>query len=119
MAEAQSLHRQEIEKRVVSSNCRSQDRGPIFGFLLAAGVIAVGGYLVLHGKEVSGIVALVTALTAVVVPFIYGRRQQREELEEKRKELASAEDEQWEYSLPPKPQGKEIGAGSAQNRPES
>lgn len=107
MAESQSQHRQELEKRVVLSNCRSQDRGPIFGFLLAAGVIAIGGYLVLGGKEISGLVALVTALAAVVVPFIYGKRQQKEELEEKRSELRSGEEAS----------GKEIVAGSKKNRP--
>jgi hypothetical protein len=101
MAEGQSQHRQELEQRVVLSNCRSQDRGPILGFILAAGVIAIGGYLILHGKEVTGLVALVTALVAVVVPFIYGKRAQKEELEEKKAELVGpSEKEQWDYSAP-------------------
>lgn len=114
MAEEQSRHRQELEKRVVLSNCRSQDRGPLMGFILAAGTIAFGGYLILNGKEVSGLVAL------VVVPFIYGKVAQREELAEKRKELADGADEPWEYSgRPPRDRGKELGAGSAKNRPES
>ncbi|HEY3570066.1 MAG TPA: DUF2335 domain-containing protein [Thermoanaerobaculia bacterium] len=106
MAESQSQHRQELEKLVVLSNCRSQDRGPILGFLLAAGAIAVGGFLILHGKEVSGLVALTGALVAVVVPFLYGKRVQRKEreIEEKRREqLPSGQDDEWEYSHPPQP----------------
>lgn len=103
MAESQSQHRQELERLVVLSNCRSQDRGPILGFLLATGAIALGGFLILHGKEVSGLVALIGALVAVVVPFLYGKRVQQKELEEKRREqLPSVKDEEkWEYSLPP------------------
>src|SRR5436305_14406278 len=101
MAESQSKHRQELESRVVQSNCRSQDRGPVLGFVLALAVIALGGYLILHGKELSGLVALIGALTAVVIPFVYGKRAQRQELEEKRRALVPRADEKgWDYSLP-------------------
>jgi len=86
MAESQSQHRRELERRVVVSNCRSQDRGPILGFILAAGVIVIGGYLILQGKELTGLAALVAALAAIVVPFIYGKRAQKERLEAKRKD---------------------------------
>jgi uncharacterized membrane protein len=105
MAESQSQHRQELERLVVLSNCRSQDRGPILGFLLAAGAITLGGFLILHGKEVSGLVALIGALVAVVVPFLYGKRVQQKELEEKRREQIppTKDDDEWEWSLPPQP----------------
>jgi uncharacterized membrane protein len=93
MAELQSRHRQDLEKLVITSNCRAQDRGPIFGFTLAAGVIGLGAYLILQGKEVSGLVALVAALVAMVVPFVYGKREQRRELREKREDLLPGERE--------------------------
>lgn len=121
MAEEQGRHRQALEKQVVLSNCRSQDRGPVLGFILATMVIAIGGYLLFTGKEVAGLVALVAALAAVVVPFVTGKRAQQEELAEKRKELTeSDDDEPWEYSAPPerpRDRSKEIGAGPAKNRP--
>jgi uncharacterized membrane protein len=101
MAEAQSQHRQELEKCMVNSNCRNQDRGPILGFLLAAGVIVIGGYLILQGKELTGLTALVAALAAIVVPFIYGKRAQKEQLARKRRELTP--EREWEYSRPSKP----------------
>ena len=100
MAEGQSQHRQELEKQVVVSNCRSQDRGPILGFILAAGVIVIGGYLILQGKELTGLSALVAALAAIVVPFVYGKRAQKEKAEQ-RQELTS--EREWEYSRPPNP----------------
>lgn len=101
MAESQARHRQDLEKLVITSNCRAQDRGPILGFILALGVICFGGYLILQGKEISGLVALVTALVAIVVPFIYGKTAQKKELQEKREDLAPAPREDWEYSAPP------------------
>jgi uncharacterized membrane protein len=101
MAEAQAHHRQSLEARVIRSNCRSQDLGPILGFLLAAGVIAIGCYLVLQGKEISGLVALVSALAAIVVPFVYGKRKQAAELAEKRERLANPPRADWDYSGTP------------------
>lgn len=98
MAESQALHRQELEKEVVSSNCRNQDRGPVLGFVLAAAVIVIGSYLILQGKEVSGLVALLGALAAVIIPFVYGRREQKRELQKKRQELAQGIG--WDYSQP-------------------
>lgn len=97
MAESQSRHRQDLEKLVITSNCRAQDRGPIFGFILAAGVTGLGAHLILQGREVSGLVALVAALVAMVVPFVYGKREQRKELQEKRAELLPGE---WEPKPP-------------------
>ena len=98
MAESQVLHRQELEREVINSNCRSQARGPILGFVLAAAVIVIGSYLILQGKEVSGLVALLGALAAVIVPFVYGRREQKRELQKKRQELAQGIG--WDYSQP-------------------
>jgi uncharacterized membrane protein len=101
MAETQAQHRQNLETRVIESNCRSQDRGPILGFLLAAFVVCFGFYLILHGKEISGLVALVTALVAMVAPFIYGKHKQLRELEEERERLSSPPSDDWEYSAVP------------------
>jgi hypothetical protein len=98
MAESQALHRQVLEREVINSNCRNQDRGPLLGFVLAAAVIVIGSYLILQGKEVSGLVALLGALVAVVIPFVYGRREQKRELQKKQQELSSGGD--WEYSQP-------------------
>jgi len=100
MAENQATHRQKLEEMVVRSNCRAQDRGPILGFLLAAGVIGLGFYLILRGKEVSGLVAIIGALTTIVATFVYGKRRQTSEIEEKRKQLVSPPGD-WEYSVAP------------------
>lgn len=100
MAEKQAEHRQSLEHMVVSSNCKSQDRGPILGFILAAGVILFGGYLILQGREVSGFVAVISALTSIVLAFVYGKREHKKELQEKKREERSDLGSHWDYSLP-------------------
>ncbi len=79
MAEQEAAHRQKIEARIMESACRSQDRGPVLGFTLALVVIGIGALLVFNGKETTGLVALVSALAAMVIPFVIGRRRQERE----------------------------------------
>jgi uncharacterized membrane protein len=43
LAERQSAHRQELEKKVVDSNCRNERLGTILGFILV--MTALGGGL--------------------------------------------------------------------------
>lgn len=115
MAEAQSQHRQDLERQVVASNCRSQDRGPIFGFLIAALVVAIGGYLLYQGRELSGLTALIVALASIVIPFVVGKAARQKELEKKNEDLVSDEDENgrpWDYTLPPARPANKTGASS-------
>ncbi len=81
------------------------------GFLLGAFAIGFGGYLILQGKEISGLIALIGALAAVVVPFIYGKREQRRELDEKQEQLARPPRDDWDYTAPP-----EIEAGKPKQK---
>jgi hypothetical protein len=50
--------------------------------------IGSGTYLILHGKSVEGLAAIITALAALAVVFVVGRKKQQEELEKKQKALA-------------------------------
>ena len=84
MAERQSAHRQQLENAVISANCDSQRRGPVFGFILASMVIVIGGLLVWNDKDLAGLAALLGALAAIVIPFLVSKRRQQSELEEKR-----------------------------------
>lgn len=87
LAEKQSAHRQALEKGVVEANIRNEARGQHYGLIIGL-VIGVGA-LVLIGLGHSGIgLSIVIAeLAAFVGVFIYGKRQQRKELVEKRTEL--------------------------------
>lgn len=84
MAERQSLHRQKLESAVVSTNCESQRRGPIFGFVLATMVIVIGGFLLWNDKDLAGLTAVLGALASIVIPFLWSKSRQKSELEERR-----------------------------------
>jgi uncharacterized membrane protein len=68
MAEDQSAHRRQIERR-----------GQIFAFLLAFLAIAGGIGLIADGKSAEGLVPLVAALGGLLGVFIYGEIQSRKE----------------------------------------
>jgi uncharacterized membrane protein len=90
MAERQSAHRQEIEKRVIDGNCRAQSRGQIFGFALAFMVIAGGVYLLAQGKSVEGFSAIILAGGSIIGALVFSRFEQKSEREQKVMSLPSA-----------------------------
>jgi uncharacterized membrane protein len=79
MAEKQQEHRQEMEHKVVHANSLDQRLGLIFGFIVMMSAVGVGFWCVVHGKDTAGITALIGAVAAPVVAFIYGRKKQSEE----------------------------------------
>jgi uncharacterized membrane protein len=83
-SEIQAKHRQDLESTVIKANTRDQGRGQIFAFILAFVTIIGGIGLAYSGKQTSGMVAILTALGALVGVFIYGKNQQAAEREEKR-----------------------------------
>ena len=91
MAESQMRHRQGLESAVVNGNIKAQARAQIFAFAL--GVLAIGGGigLIAFGMSTQGLVSIIGALTAYAGVFIYGKREQRLEREQKRRELSEAE----------------------------
>lgn len=88
MAEQQAKHRQNIEKTVIESNAFVQKVGPFLGFIVAMTAVVGGVLLVLKGKDGYGLAAIIAALASLAGVFIYGKRQQRKELEEKAQDLA-------------------------------
>ena len=80
MAESQALHRQEIEKIFIHAAIKSESRGQIYGFIVALSAIIGGVIIVSNGKDVIGLTAIISALVALVGVFIYGKRQQNQEL---------------------------------------
>lgn len=83
MAEKQSQHRQDLERLVVESNCRTQERGPWLGFIICMTAILGGVYLIHTGDNASGLAAVISALGSLVVIFVLGRRKQGRELTSK------------------------------------
>ena len=72
MAEEQSAHRKELEKKVIEGDDKRASRGQVFGFVIALVVITAGFVLMFTGKETLGISSIVTALSSLVLVFITG-----------------------------------------------
>ncbi len=83
MAEKQLDHRQRLEHGAITANIDAQKRGVWLGFLIALIVVGGGIWIILSGHSTAGLVAIVSALTALVGAFVYGRKRQKGELERK------------------------------------
>lgn len=83
MAEKQQDHRQQMESRVVRSNTTDQRIGLVLGFIVMMSVAGAGVWCVSIGKDTAGLSALITAVAGPVAAFIYGRRKQSQERQNK------------------------------------
>lgn len=88
MAEQQAKHRQQLETTVVNSNAFVQKVGPFLGFIVAMTAVGGGIYLILQGKDGYGLAAIIGALASLAGVFIYGKKKQRTELDNKAQDLA-------------------------------
>ncbi len=89
MAESQMKHRQALEYMVLSSNCKVQQRGPIYGFIISMFAIGGGIYLIHTGKDISGLATIITSLAALVGTFVYGKITQQKQLREQNTALVA------------------------------
>lgn len=87
MAEKQMQHRHDLEKSVIDTNCKTQKWGPILGFIVSMTAIIGGIYLVLQGKSVEGLAAVISALASLAVVFVAGRKKQQKELDNKKQAM--------------------------------
>ena len=83
MAENQGQHREQLESRVVNGNVANQTRGSYFAFILALVSIVGGFFLILKGKDASGLAAIITSLVALASVFFYAKYEQKKERMEK------------------------------------
>ena len=81
--EMQAAHRQTVEKIVIRSNSFVQIFGALSAFLLGMTGIAGGLYLVLQGRSVEGLSAFLAALASLLGVYVYGKRTQMAEREDK------------------------------------
>jgi uncharacterized membrane protein len=84
MAEAQTTHRIDIEKRVVKHNIYLSYLGWASGFILGGGGLASAVWLIYVGRQLGGAAAFVTSLATLAGIFFFGRKRQTEELANKR-----------------------------------
>lgn len=82
-AEAQTEHRIEIEKKVVSADITKSYLGLVFGFILGLSGIGSGVYLATLGFNVFGPLLSGGSLITLVAVFIYGTRSRKQEREKR------------------------------------
>ena len=83
IAEGQTKHRQDLEKRVISNNIGPPYLGLAPGFIRGVGGLASASWLIILGKQVGGGAAFVASLATLAGIFLYGRKRQGEELPRK------------------------------------
>ena len=79
MAEKQSEHRQELEKRVIKSDTRNSLAGLIFGFIIGIVGIVRGAYLISIGQIIEGSIFGGGTIVSLVGTFIYGSQKRQKE----------------------------------------
>lgn len=84
MAEEQSKHRRDLEKKVIYSDTFNSRWGLLLGFII--GLVAVIGsiLIILNGYRVEGFLINIIYIGSLVGIFVYGSRQRRKEREERR-----------------------------------
>lgn len=87
MAEAQSRHRIDLEKRVVHSDIRKSYYGLVFAFVICIAFLACGTFLVLNGHDVAGATIATSSLVGLAGTFIYGTHARKQERAEKLEQL--------------------------------
>jgi len=90
MAERQSAHRQGIENKVISSNILNERLGMVLGFVICVLAILAGAYALMKGRSGFGIASIVGGLGAPLAAFIYGKSEQRKDLEARRQAIVDA-----------------------------
>jgi uncharacterized membrane protein len=83
MTEAQSAHRIQIERIVVTQDTARSKQGLIAGTIVTLGLEVISALLVLKGNGLAGAGLGGFAIAALAGVFVYGTRSRREEREEK------------------------------------
>ncbi|MDR3611682.1 MAG: DUF2335 domain-containing protein [Ignavibacteriaceae bacterium] len=75
--ERQTVHRIEMERKLITSNIRKSYLGLIFGFLIGVTGIGGGMYLTTIGFNIIGIMFSSGTLVSLVMSFIYGSQSKK------------------------------------------
>jgi len=86
MAEEQSAHRKELEKKVIESDISRSKWGQILGFVIAIVGLAVSALVAIYGSAVAGGIIGVGTLASLVGVFMYGSKTRSKEREGKSKD---------------------------------
>mgnify|MGYP001565702814 CR=1 FL=1 len=83
MAEEQSAHRKELEKKVIDSDIARSKWGQILGFIIAITGLGISTIIAIYGSAIAGGVIGVGTLASLVGVFMYGSKTRSLERKEK------------------------------------
>lgn len=86
MAELQSEHRRELEKKVINSGIVREKWGQNLGFIIAVIGLGASALIAIYGSPVVGGIIGFGTLASLVGVFMYGSKIRSKEREEKREE---------------------------------
>ena len=84
MAEKQGEHRRNLEVKVIDKDSGRASRGQVFAFIIAMTIIIGGFTMIWKGKNLEGMTSIITAVTALVGIFIYGKINKNKRLSNRR-----------------------------------
>ena len=85
--EAQTNHRIEIEKIVITGQKNQAFRGQFFGLIIALSGIALGTYAAMNGHDGFGGVLVGGTLVSLVYVFVVGKEKTSDDLSAKRDQM--------------------------------
>ena len=86
MAEEQSTHRKDLEKKVIESDIARSKWGQVLGFAIAIAGLAASTLIAIYGSAIAGGIIGVGTLASLVGVFMYGATTRSKERVEKRSE---------------------------------
>lgn len=86
MAEEQSFHRKELERKVIDSDIARSKWGQILGFVIAVSGLVVSAVVAIFGSALAGGIIGVGTLASLVGVFMYGSKTRSKEREVKKLE---------------------------------
>ena len=86
MAEEQSTHRKDLEKKVIESDIARSKWGQVLGFAIAIAGLATSTLIAIYGSAIAGGIIGVGTLASLVGVFMYGATTRSKEREEKKSE---------------------------------
>ena len=86
MAEEQSAHRRELEKKVIESDIERSKWGQVLGFTIAITGLVASTLIAIYGSALAGGIIGVGTLATLVGVFMYGTVTRSREREEKEAE---------------------------------
>jgi uncharacterized membrane protein len=83
LAEEQSKHRQELEKKVITSQIKQSSTGQWMAFIIAIFSLSITAYLSLNGQTTVASILASTTIIGLASVFVLGKKSQKKDLEEK------------------------------------